>query len=218
MALQWGATLPEDRLDSRALHLRSGAARVWFDEVIEGNLKYPYSGPTSYGGTPYTHPDFCIGCRVGLAGFDYRDVGVVILSEPVPDNVVSAYAVLPDAGLVDPLKNKTALDIVGYGVQEQQQDGRPPYWSGPRVHLYAPSQLISGNFVHSDELIGITLNPGKGKGEICYGDSGGPDLLGVTDVILGAKSYTTNNNCPGVGYSSRIDIQEILDWIDSYSA
>ncbi len=65
------------------------AARVWFDEVVQGNPEYPFSGATSYDGTPYTHPDFCIGCGHGLPGFDYRDVGIVVLSEPVPTRVVS---------------------------------------------------------------------------------------------------------------------------------
>ena len=97
------------------------AARVWFDETVEGNPEYPFSGTTSYEGIPYTHPDFCFGCDRdrGLPGFVYRDVGIVVLTEPVPTAVVSDYAELPDAGLVDTLPNKTAIDLVGYGVQEQ---------------------------------------------------------------------------------------------------
>jgi hypothetical protein len=47
----------------------------------------------------------------------------------------------------------------------------------------------------------------------CFGDSGGPDLLGGTRVVLGVNSYVTNSNCSGVGYLSRVDIPEILAWI-----
>ena len=45
------------------------AARVWFDEVVQGNPEYPFSGATSYDGITYTYPAFCIGCGNGLPGF-----------------------------------------------------------------------------------------------------------------------------------------------------
>jgi hypothetical protein len=189
------------------------AARVWFDEVVEGNPDYPWGGPSAVEGDPYTNPDFCTGCGKGLPDYAYRDVGVVVLDEPV---YIDEYAELPEAGLVDTLRNKTDLTVVGYGVQERHRGGGPPYWTGLRVRLFAPSQLISGKFVHSDEFLRITLNPGRGKGGTCFGDSGGPDLLDDTVTILGVNSYVTNYNCAGVGYSSRIDISEVLDWINSY--
>ena len=66
------------------------------------------------------------------------------------------YAELPAAGLVDTLKNKTHIDFVGYGVQEQVMayPGQPPQarWTGFRWRMYAPSELVSGEFVHSAEL------------------------------------------------------------------
>jgi hypothetical protein len=82
--------------------------------------------------------------------------------------------------------------------------------------MYAPSQLVSGNFVHSDEFLRIALNASRGSGGTCFGDSGGPDLLGGTDTVLGVNSYVTNVNCSGVGYAQRIDIPEVLDWIESF--
>ena len=45
---------------------------------------------------------------------------------------------------------------------------------------------------------------------------GGSDLLRGTNVILGVNSYVTNVNCSGVGYSSRVDIPEVLAWINSF--
>ena len=38
-----------------------------------------------------------------------------------------------------------------------------------------------------------------------YGDSGGPNLLGGTDIILAINSNVTNGSCAGVKYSNRID-------------
>jgi hypothetical protein len=192
------------------------AARIWLDENVQSNPEYPFGGSTSYEGTPYTNPDFCIGCGGGLPGFAFRDVGIVVLSEPVPTSVVSSYGALPSAGLVDTLPNKAAVDLVGYGVQEQTHGGGPPVWTGLRVRLFAPTQLVSGNFSHSDEFIRLTANPGRGKGGTCFGDSGGPDLLGGTNIVLAVNSYVTNSNCAGVTYSSRVDIPEVLAWIMSF--
>lgn len=87
--------------------------------------------------------------------------------------------------MVDELKNKTPIDFVGYGVQFQakipgsQLPQPPPFyrWTGPRVRMYAPSELVSGKFAHSAEFLRLSLNPGRGKGGTCFGDSGGPDLL-----------------------------------------
>jgi hypothetical protein len=205
------------------------AARIWFDEdVTYDNIPfplYPYGGPGSGAieGTPYTNPKYRsdenpYGGGNGLPAFSYRDVGIVILDEDVD---VGGFAALPEAGLVDTLKNKTDMDVVGYGVQYQAQipgselPQPPPYnrWTGPRLRLYAPSALVSGKFVNSAEYMRLSLNPGGGKGGTCFGDSGGPDLLGGTATVLAVNSYVTNVNCSGVGYSSRVDIPEVLEWI-----
>jgi hypothetical protein len=188
------------------------AARVWFDEVVQGNTEYPFGGSTSTEGTPYTMPGYgSIG--PGLPGFDFHDVGVVVLDEPV---VMAEYAELPDEGLVDTLKGMTDVDLVGYGVQEQLRGGGPPYWTGLKVRLYAPAQLVPSKHVHSSEFIKITLNPGKDQGGLCFGDSGGPDLLGGTDTVLAVNAYVTSYNCTGVGYSNRIDTADALDFINPF--
>ena len=159
-------------------HCTDGAttARVWFDEEVEGNPEYPYGGETSYEGTPYTYPDFCIGCGGGLPGFAYRDVGIIVLSEPVPTSVVATYGQLPEANYVDTLPPSADVDMVGYGVQEQDRGGGPPVWTGLLNRFQADARLVSGSFVHSDEFVRVTANPAQGKGGTCFGDSGGPVL------------------------------------------
>jgi hypothetical protein len=125
-------------------------------------------------------------------------------------------------GLVDELL-KNPADFVGYVCAFQAQiPGKnlpqpPPFyrWTGPRQRMYAPSELVSGNFVHSDEFLRLAMNPGGGSGGTCFGDSGGPDLLGGTEIVLGVNSYVTNVNCRGVGYAARIDTPDVLAWIQA---
>jgi hypothetical protein len=190
-----------------------------------GITGYPCTGDV--GGAPHPNPDYNVGNPYGggngLPAFAYHDVGVVELDTAFP---MGRYAQLPSAGLVDTLKNKTGMDFVGYGVQEQAQipgnalPQPPPYyrWTGPRTRMYAPSELVSGKFVHSAEFMRLALNPGGGSGGLCFGDSGGPDLLGGSDTVLAVNSYVTNVNCSGVGYSQRVDIGGVLDWINSFGA
>src|SRR5574340_1027586 len=63
-AWRCSASLLTETVVLTAGHCTDGAsaARVWFDEIVQGNPEYPFSGATSYDGTPYTFPDFCIGC------------------------------------------------------------------------------------------------------------------------------------------------------------
>lgn len=203
------------------------AGRFWtYEDVTYTHVPfplYPYGGPGSGAteGTPYTNPNYDLGNPYGggngLPAFSYRDTGIVVLNEPI---VMAEYAQLPAAGYVDTLKNKTAIDFVGYGVSEQimSYPGQPPRsrWTGPRVRLYAPSELVSGKFVHSAEYMRLALNPGGGSGGTCFGDSGGPDLLGGTNTVLAVNSYVTNVNCSGVGYSARVDVPETLAWIHTF--
>ncbi len=205
------------------------AARVWFDEDVTYDAVpfplYPYGGPGSGAteGTPYLYPDYDNNpySGKGLPAFSYGDVGIVVLDEAVN---VGGFAALPAIGLVDTLNNKTAIDFVGYGVSEQLKiPGKelpqpPPYyrWAGPRIRMYAPSNLVSGKFVHSADYMRLALNPGGGTGGTCFGDSGGPDLLGGTNTVLAVNSYVTNVNCSGVGYSARVDTPAVLAWINTF--
>jgi len=181
--------------------------------------EYPCKGDV--GGVPHPNPDFCNPCGSGLNRFAFRDLGVVTLNGSLS---VSRYADLPEAGVVDTLPNKAPFDFVGYGVQFQEQipgaflPKPPPFyrWAGPRQRMFASGELVSQNFTNNDEYIRFSLNPSQGKGGTCFGDSGGPDLRGGTDTVMGVNSYVTNVNCSGIGYSQRVDIPEVLDWINSF--
>jgi secreted trypsin-like serine protease len=199
-------------------HCTDGATEVWvtFETHIErGTLpiaQFLATGPFITG-TAYTHPDFCVGCGPGLVRFDTFDIGVVVLDEAAP---VTTYARLPDVGDVDSLDMGTYMDVVGYGVQQRAVGGGPPVWLGTLTRYYAPSQLIASENRISDMFFKLTANPAQGKGGTCFGDSGGPALLGDTNIILGITSFGTNNNCAGIGYYQRVDISEVLQFIESF--
>ena len=172
-----------------------------------------------YTGLAYPNPEFAMNLQGqgSISSVVYRDVGLIVLDEAVPSTVVSEYGQLPTAGLVDSLKVNTPVTLVGYGMQEHlspRKVGVENTWVGLLMRTSASSKLLSNNFAWSDEFIRCSANPGNGRGGIAYGDSGGPVFLGNTTVILAVNSYVTNPNCAGQTYHSRIDIPEVLDWIN----
>lgn len=203
-----------------AAHCTEGAvaARIWMDEVVEGNSQYPLSGTTSYDGTAHTYPDYCVVCGHALSILDWlaNDVGIVVLSEPVPAGVVPNYAQLPAPGLASTLVNGSTVTITGYGDQFRLVGAGPLTTGGSLRRLKALATLLSGNFYNSANLIRLSQTSSRGRGGICFGDSGGPVLPGTSDVVIAVNSYGTNQGCFGVGYSTRIDRTDVLNWIDTF--
>jgi hypothetical protein len=162
-------------------------------------------------GTVHNNPDWCFGCGSGLAGADTHDVAVIALDRAV---FLPVYAALPAAGLVDTMAMKARVDIVGYGVQGFVRGGGQPQQIFTAIRFFAPSELIQSNNAASDEFIKLTANPSQGTGGVCFGDSGGPDLVGGSNIVLAVNSYVTNGNCAGVTYSQRVDLPDMLAFIN----
>jgi hypothetical protein len=188
-----------------------------FDPSLPVFVSYKSGPPFNFAtdftqGTFHPHPDWCMGCGPGLPGFDTHDVAVILLNAPRDPG---AFAALPTVGLVDTLPMNTAVDVVGYGVQGFVRGGGRPGQVFLFTRYVALTELVQSNNVQSVEFIKLTANPSQGTGGICFGDSGGPDLLGGTNIVLAVNSYVTNGNCAGVTYSNRVDLQEVLDFINS---
>ncbi len=146
------------------------------------------------------------------------DIGVVILTEDVPEDVVAAseFATLPPEGFLDMLKGRDKQDFtsVGYG----QQGTLPPFemndyerYKGS-VRLLETKSLISGQ---GEQSAKFSNNPGVGGGT-CYGDSGGPTFYKDTKILVSVTSFgwAKNGNCVGNDFNFRTDVPAAIDFLD----
>lgn len=153
-------------------------------------------------GTFVPHPGWCAGCAPGVPNLDTNDVAVVVTTATLP----GPYASLPALGQADGLAAKTPLVTVGYGIRERAKDVVDEF--GQR---YRATQLVSpGEGVLSSQFLKLSAS----KGGACFGDSGGPSLLGTT--VLAINSFTINRNCAGTTYSNRLDIPATRDFVLSF--
>jgi V8-like Glu-specific endopeptidase len=182
---------------------------VWFESDLQGRpeLGYPFGGPTSVDGTPETHPDY------DDAAFFLADLGVVILDDAVDRG---GFGALPTTNRLDSLKPRasTTFTSVGYGLQEAYPDAadkdlalRTRYVANP--HLVQINRGIVGDYA-------MILSNNARTGGTCFGDSGGPNFLGDSNVIAGVTSFGLNPACGGTGGVYRIDRAEELAWIRSF--
>ena len=194
-------------------HCTFGAATatVWFEENIQGNeaaLGYPFGGSTSHDGAAYTHPQY------QDAAFYLYDLGVVVLDEAVP---METYGALPTLDQLDALKPRasTTFTSVGYGLQVSFSNPNPPKYSAVKDRLVATPHLAQINRGIVGDYAMILSNNAK-TGGTCFGDSGGPNFLGDSNVVAGVTSFGLNSSCGGTGGVYRIDRADDLTFINSF--
>jgi hypothetical protein len=182
---------------------------IWFDADVQSGIPangYPNSGDV--GGTPYTHPQY------DPNAFFLFDLGVVVLDEPV---VMSQYGALPSLNQLDSLKPRrsTTFTSVGYGLQEAFPDAASWKEVAQRVRMVAHPHLIQINtgFTGDGSLV---LSNNARTGGTCFGDSGGPNFLGDTNVVAGVTSFGLNWTCGGTGGVYRVDRADDLDWLATF--
>jgi hypothetical protein len=126
----------------------------------------------------------------------------VTLDSPI---TVSRYAQLPAPGLADTLRGDP-VTVVGYGVQgfEPAAGGRSGFSNFTRTQ--AELRLQPSNHAWRDQFLRLSAS----KAAVCFGDSGGPVLVG--DTIVGIVSYTTQN-CSGASYAYRLDTASAASFI-----
>jgi hypothetical protein len=201
-------------------HCTDGASggRVWFESDVQSNiagLGYPGGGPTSVEFAEiHTHPDF------GTGSFVLHDVGIVILSKPV---VKPVYGVLPTVNQLDGLKTKPGtkdvfFTAVGYGLQKSFPDAASWKDQSLKIRMVATPKLIQINVPGFTGDFSVLLSNNTNTGGTCFGDSGGPNFLGNSNVVAGVTSFGMNSNCAGTGGVFRMDRQEVQDFVNPFLA
>jgi len=188
-------------------------ATIWFDADVESGIPgngYPSTGDVF--GTTYTHPDY------NPNAFFYRDLGVVVLDEPI---YMSEYGVLPTLDQLDALKTQrgkqdVTFTAVGYGLQESFPNAAAWKENNARVRMVATPQLLQINVPGFTGDFSLLLSNNHSTGGTCFGDSGGPNFLGDSNIVAGVTSFGINGNCAGTGGVFRMDRSWSLDWVNNF--
>ena len=181
-------------------------------DVDNGDNNYPYKGKNSVEAKAwYAHPLY------ETAPFFVHDVGVVILKKPI---YLDTYGELPEEGQLDQLvsevkKPKITFTSVGYGLQKSFPDAASWKDQADRVRMVAYPKLlqINSGFTYDFSLL---LSNNTNTGGTCYGDSGGPNFLGDTNIVAGVTSYGLNWTCGGTGGVFRMDRPDVLEFVNSF--
>ena len=182
----------------------------------EGNIVY-YGANKIYEGTIESYPQY----NPTLAGnqeFATSDIGIIILNEPV--NGITDFPSLPEENFADTLPAKTDLRVIGYGLQYQvtPKNGVENSWVGTVSRNSAIVQLVNNNFAGGDKYLKLTANNGQDRGGIAFGDSGGPVVYSSDEgeIVLAVNAFVSSDNCRGVSYHTRLDVQQVQEWIKGY--
>ena len=184
-------------------------AEIWFDADVDSGIPgngYPNTGEA--GGTTHTHPQY------DPNAFYLHDAGVVVLDDPV---VMDTYGALPAPNQLDSLKPRrsTTFTAVGYGLQKSFPDAASWKTVAERVRMVSEPHLLQINtgFTGPQSLL---LSNNASTGGTCFGDSGGPNFLGSSNVVAGVTSFGLNSTCAGTGGVFRVDRPDVLAFVDSF--
>ncbi|MDQ1436502.1 MAG: hypothetical protein QOK43_131 [Acidimicrobiaceae bacterium] len=171
------------------------------------------AGATTYVGSYHSDPAY------NQAQSDPHDIAVVVFSKPVKGITPLR---LPTAGLFDKMAAKGGLanqqfTSVGYGSYA------PTNGPGGKSYFYDDlRQVATGTFNSLNaSWLRISQNPSTGNGGTCYGDSGGPNILGAgqgeTNVVAGI-TITGDTACRSTNVDYRLDTPSARTFLGHYVA
>ena len=162
------------------------------------------AGDTTYTGTFHGDPQY------SQTQSDPHDLAVVVFDKPVKG---IAPARLPKAGSLSGLSGSQQFTSVGYGAYEVT--------SGPGGHsyLYDDVRGVATGTLNSvnPAWLRISMNPSTGNGGTCYGDSGGPNFLGTTNIVA-ATTITGDSICRSTNVDYRLDTASARAFLGQYVA
>lgn len=172
-------------------------------ERVEVTFDMAYEdGDVTYAGTFHADPLF-----PGPTS-DMHDVAVVVLDAPLTEIVP---AQLPAAGSLSDLPHDQLFTSVGYGAYEVTNE------PGGHRYLYDDVRMVATGTLNSTNktLLRISMNPSLGNGGTCYGDSGGPNFLGATDIVA-AITITGDAICRSTNVDYRMDTASARTFLGSF--
>jgi secreted trypsin-like serine protease len=178
-------------------------------DVQNGNNNYPFAGPNSVEAVRWAaHPLY------PTTSFIFHDVGMIELAQPV---YLDTYGELPAVDSLDQLKTKrgqqdVTFTAVGYGLQLIN----PVFVEAQRIRMVAHPKLNQINVPGFTGDFSLLLSNNHSTGGTCFGDSGGPNFLGDSNVVAGVTSFGINGNCAGTGGVFRMDRQNVQDFVNGF--
>jgi len=138
----------------------------------------------------------------------------VELAEPV---YLDEYGTLPVVDSLDQLKTARgtqdqSFTSVGYGLQQIN----PVFIQSQKIRMVAYPHLIQINVPGFTGDFSLLLSNNYSTGGTCFGDSGGPNFLGDSNVVAAVTSFGINGNCAGTGGVFRMDRQNVQDFINNF--
>jgi Trypsin len=182
-----------------AAHCDEGTSRV----RVTFSSAYQ-DGDTTYAGTFHADPAY------DQAQSDPHDVAVVVLDKPVKGLTPAR---LPAAGSLANLPATQQFTSVGYGAYSVTNS------PGGHAYLYNDVRGVATGTLNSinPAWLRISENPSTGDGGTCYGDSGGPNFLGTSDVVA-ATTITGDAICRSTNVDYRLDTASARAFLGSYVA
>ena len=139
---------------------------------------------------------------------DSHDIAVVVFAQPVKG---IAPAKLPAANSLSNLSSTQQFTSVGYGAYEVT--------NGPGGHryLYDDVRMVATGTLNATNKtwLRISMNASTGNGGTCYGDSGGPNFLGTTNIVA-AITITGDAVCRSTNVDYRLDTPSARAFLGQY--
>jgi secreted trypsin-like serine protease len=159
-------------------------------------------------GTPVTHPQYSDFTDLK----NWNDTGVIILDEAsvlptsplAPENYLNQFS--------QPRLNSTSFLTIGYGTEVRRAESGPQVPTPMRQPIVRRYTTEIGQKL-TDQILQLNGNehdPRAGGGT-CFGDSGGPAMLG--GYVVGDTSYGYTNNCRYLGGYQRVDTPVVRNWL-----
>lgn len=139
---------------------------------------------------------------------DSHDIAVVVLNKAIKGITP---AQLPDASSLSSLTSTQRFTSVGYGAYEVTNE------PGGHHYLYDDRRMVATGELNAinKTWLRISMNASTGNGGTCYGDSGGPNFLGTTDIIA-ATTITGDAVCRSTNVVYRLDTESARAYLRQY--